>query len=98
MKWEEHLKHQLQADGGPQSYEQLYRICMLAYTEGHNENKTKTIEAYRLRCGRLFGNRCMPTAGSRSDSKRICDANCTYIKKYEFELNKLSGCVETPPE
>ena len=75
MKWEEHLKHQLPANGRWENYEQLYRMCLLAYAEGCNEEKKKAFEAYRLRCGRLFGNRCMPSAGSRANPKKICDAN-----------------------
>lgn len=62
MKWEEHLKHQLPANGRWENDEQLYRICLLAYAEGCNEERKKALEAYRLRCGRLFvENRKVPT-------------------------------------
>ena len=98
MKWKEHLKRQLPSNGRWENYEQLYRMCLLAYAEGCNEEKKKALEAYRLRCGRLFGNRCMPSAGSRAAQKKICDADCSYIRKYEFELYKLGGCMEDSPE
>ena len=39
MKWEEHLKHQLPANGRWENDEQLYRICLLAYAEGCNEER-----------------------------------------------------------
>ncbi|WP_025832566.1 hypothetical protein [Bacteroides rodentium] len=97
MKWEESLK-QLPADGGGKNYEKLYRISLLAYLEGCSEEKRKALEAYRLCCSRLFGNRCMPSIGNRAERKKLCDANCPYIRKYEFELYKLGGCVESTPE
>ncbi len=98
MKWEECLKQQLPAEGGGKSYEELYQISLRAYAEGCSEEKKKALEAYRLCCGRLFGNRCMSSAGNRTDQKKICDANCLYIRKYEFELYKLGGCVENTSE
>lgn len=98
MKWEEHLKHRSPAKDRRENEEQLYRMCLLAYAEGCSEEKKKALEAYRLRCGRLFGNRCMPPVAGRADRKKICDAHCSYIKKYEFELYKLGGCVEDSPE
>ena len=98
MKWEEHLKYQLLADAERQNYEKIYRICLLAYAEGCKEEKKKALEAYRRCCGRLFGNRCMPAAGSRAERKKICDADCPYIRKYEFELYKLGGCVKNTSE
>lgn len=98
MKWEKNLKHQLLANDGEKDYEQLYRMCLLAYSEGCKEEKKKALEAYRLRCGRLFGNRCMPSAGNGTERKKICDADCLYIRKYEFELYKLGGCVENASE
>ena len=50
MKWKEHLKRQLPSNGRWENYEQLYRMCLLAYAEGCNEEKKKALEAYRLRC------------------------------------------------
>lgn len=87
MKWEESLKRQLPVDDGDAVYEELHRIFLLAYTEGCNEEKKKALEAYRRCCGNLFGNRCMSSAGSGTGWKKICDADCPYIRKYEFELN-----------
>ncbi|WP_289750136.1 hypothetical protein [uncultured Bacteroides sp.] len=98
MKWEESLKHQLYADGRKRSYEKLYRISRLAYLKGCSEEKKKALEAYRLCCSRLFGNRCMPSIGSSLKRKKLCDADCPYIRKYEFELYKLGGCAESTPE
>jgi len=98
MEWEENLKHQLLTDDRGKNYEQLYRMCLQAYSEGCKEGKKKALEAYRLRCGRLFGNRCMPSVGNKFGRKKICDADCPYIRKYEFELYKLDGCVENTPE
>ena len=37
MKWKEHLKRQLPSNGRWENYEQLYRMCLLAYAEGCNE-------------------------------------------------------------
>lgn len=98
MRWEESLMHQFASDGGGKSYKELYRISLQAYTEGCSEEKKKALEAYRLCCGRLFGNRCMLSAGSRTERKKICDADCLYIRKYEFELYKLGGCAESTSE
>ena len=36
MKWKEHLKRQLPSNGRWENYEQLYRMCPLAYAEGCN--------------------------------------------------------------
>ena len=41
MKWKEHLKRQLPSNGRWENYEQLYRMCLLAYAEGCNEEKKK---------------------------------------------------------
>ncbi len=98
MEWEECLKHQLSAESGGQNYEELHQVSLQAYAEGCREEKKKALEAYRLCCSRLFGNRCISFAGNRADQKKICDADCPYIRKYEFELYKLGGCVENTPE
>lgn len=71
------------------SYEELYTLCLSAYTEGRTDERNKSLEAYRLRCSCLFGNKCMDSSLSVGVRKRICDGNCHYIKKYMSELDKL---------
>lgn len=56
-----------------------------AYAEGRSTERMLAVEAYRLRCGNLFGNRCM----SRTASHKLCDGKCWYLKQYVWELNKL---------
>lgn len=56
-----------------------------AYTEGRSIERMLAIEAYRLRCSNLFGNRCM----SRTASHKVCDGKCWYLKQYILELDKL---------
>ena len=79
-------------------YENIHKMCSDAYTQGRMAERTLAIEAYRLRCHHLFGNRCMPSIGSSLKRKKLCDADCPYIRKYEFELYKLGGCAESTPE
>lgn len=90
MKWEEILKNSLVIPRGKQ-YEEIYRICMSAYMEGRIIQKNIAMEAYRLRCYRLFGNRCMDFHLLRKSGNCICEGNCLYIKKFESELYKLDN-------
>ena len=54
MKWKEHLKRQLPSNGRWENYEQLYRMCLLAYAEGCNEEKKKDSTRHTgLRCGEI---------------------------------------------
>ena len=64
MKWKEHLKRQLPSNGRWENYEQLYRMCLLAYAEGCNEEKKKALEAYRLRCGKIGRASCRERVSS----------------------------------
>lgn len=70
-------------------YERLYSICRDAYKEGCGYEKSLTVEAFRLRCCHLFGNRCMIVSDTLPRHMKICDGDCSYMRKYEFELYKL---------
>ena len=71
------------------SYEELYTLCLSAYTEGRRDERNNALEAYRLRCSCLFGNRCMNSSLSVKIRKKTCVGNRQYIKKYISELDKL---------
>ena len=90
MKWEEKLKGKL-AHLKEYGYDELHQICLNAYAEGCSEEKARAIEAYRLRCNRLFGNRCMLSSCLKRNYRKICDGDCYYIKKYKSELYKLES-------
>ena len=88
MKWNNKCQY-TPASLREKSYEELYTLCLSAYTEGRTDERNKSLEAYRLRCSCLFGNKCMDSSLSVGVRKRICDGNCHYIKKYMSELDKL---------
>lgn len=90
MKWEEELNGKL-AHLKRFSYDELYQLCLHAYNEGRFKEKLLAVEAYRLRCGSLFGNRCMLSSCANHNHKKICDGDCCYLKTYESELWKLEG-------
>ena len=87
MKWEDNLKYALAFLKGYR-YNILYKICLMAYTEGCQAEKQIAIEAYRLRCRKLFGNRCM---AATKDKNRICNGECLYIRKFKAELFRLEN-------
>ena len=84
MKWNNKCQY-TPASLREKSYEELYTLCLSAYTEGRTDERNKSLEAYRLRCSCLFGNKCMDSSLSVGVRKRICDGNCHYIKKYMSE-------------
>lgn len=88
MKWEDNLKYKLALLNVHDS-EEIYKICLAAYAEGCVEIKKKALEAYRLRCSNLCGNRCIDSFDSVNGCMKVCNGDCYYIKKYEFELFKL---------
>lgn len=90
MKWEEDLNGKLAHLKGFK-YDELYQICLSAYNEGRFKEKRLAVEAYRLRCGSLFGNRCMLSSCVSHNHKKICDGDCYYLKIYQSELWKLEG-------
>lgn len=90
MKWEEDLNGKLAHLKGFK-YDELYQICLSAYNEGRFKEKRLAVEAYRRRCGSLFGNRCMLSSCVSHNRKKICDGDCYYLKTYESELWKLEG-------
>jgi len=90
MKWEEYLKCNLTLLKGKR-YKEIYKLCMDAYMEGRLEEKRKALEAYRLQCSRLFGNRCMDCHLFRKSRNCICDGNCLYIKKFKSELHRMDN-------
>ena len=87
MKWEDNLKDVLTLLKGYR-YNELYNICLAAYTEGFQTEKQIAIEAYRLRCRKLFGNRCMTPV---ENNNKICDGECLYIRKFKAELFRLEN-------
>lgn len=90
MKWEEKLKCNLASLKGKQ-YKEIYQICMTAYMEGRMEIKRKALEAHRLRCCKLFGNRCMDFHLFRKSRSGVCDGDCPYIRRFEAELYRLDN-------
>lgn len=88
MNWEEKLKYTLK-DSAQSQYEHIYKICLNAYLEGCSNEKERAIEAHRLQCGNLFGNKCMIPSLSIPKHIKICDGECSYIQNYKFELFKL---------
>lgn len=70
-------------------YEELRKLCRDAYVAGRRAERALAVEAYRLRCCNLFGNRCMNRNIFGATSRKICDGNCWYIKQYQLELYKL---------
>jgi len=88
MEWEKEFRNQMMPMG-EEDREKIRQLCLNAYLEGCRSERAIAIEAYRLRCHELFGNKCMRPAESVRDPRRICGGNCLYIKRYEFELYKL---------
>lgn len=70
-------------------YEELRNLCNDAYIAGRKAERALAVEAYRLRCSNLFGNRCMRRNLFGSITKKICDGDCWYLKQYKLELHKL---------
>ena len=90
MKWEENLENKLEPIN-KNNPEEIQQLCFKAYSEGCERVKKLAIEAYRLLCSNLFGNRCLNHSRSKSYTQEICTGNCSYIKRYEFELYKLEN-------
>lgn len=90
MEWENILKEKFAQLGG-NHYGEIFKICLDAYSEGCIKEKGLAIEAYRLRCSSLVGNRCMHPNNPGDKPKKICDGQCRYLKQYEFELYKLES-------
>lgn len=88
MNWEEMLKKEIENGDNP---EKIRRICDQAFREGLDAERAFAIEAYRLCCKDLFGNRCLNHSRSKFGSQAICAGNCSYIKRYEFELFKIEN-------
>lgn len=74
---------------GQTEYENIHKMCSDAYTKGRMAERALAIEAYRLRCNNLFGNRCMTRSLFGTLTKKICDGNCWYLNQYKLELYKL---------
>lgn len=88
MKWEENLKQRIE---GEENQEKLHRLCSEAFSEGREIERALAIEAYRLCCKDLFGNRCMNHSRSKFGTQAVCVGNCSYLKRYEFELFKIEN-------
>lgn len=72
-------------------YEETRNVYRDAYIAGRIAERKIALEAYRLRCCNLFGNRCMERSIFGSHTKKICDADCRYIEQYKLELYKLES-------
>ena len=70
-------------------YDDIQRMCSDAYTKGRMVERSLAIEAYRLRCSNLFGNRCMSRTIFGALYKKTCDGNCWYLNQFKLELYKL---------
>lgn len=88
MEWEEILKEKVkQLDVN--DLEKLRQLYSTAYAEGRKTERKIAIEAHRLRCIHLFGNRCMHWTFPVNSAEKLCAGNCTYIRRFVFELHKL---------
>lgn len=88
MEWEINLKgHRTLLKGN--DYEDLHTLCLDAYAEGCAREKEKALEAYRLRCENLFGNRCMSPHTTTGIRNKTCNGQCLYMKRFRWELGKL---------
>lgn len=90
MEWENDLKEKFMQING-NDFDEIYRLCSNAYSEGCETEKALAIEAYRLRCSNLFGNRCMSYTHSKPYTQKICVGDCSYVKRFKFELQKLEN-------
>lgn len=88
MEWEDELKEKI-ADRV--DLEVIHQLCTDAYNEGRDKERILAVEAYRLRCYHLFGNRCMNHSRSDTATQSVCSGNCSYIRQYQFELYKLEN-------
>ncbi|MCM1030724.1 MAG: hypothetical protein NC410_04675 [Oscillibacter sp.] len=88
MEWEQYLNEDMNEDI---SLETIRRLCCEAYMEGCKKEKSLAVEAHRLQCHYLFGNRCMNHPRERFRDRGVCAGNCLYIQRYEFELYKLES-------
>lgn len=86
MEWEKFLKDHIEEADATGAEDRLYHK---AFVEGCRKERALAIEAHRLRCSFLFGNRCMNHSRSKLQPQSVCAGNCFYIRQYEFELHKL---------
>lgn len=86
MEREKFLKDDIEAADISGAKDRLYHK---AFEEGCRKERALAIEAHRLCCSFLFGNRCMNHSRSKLRTQPVCAGNCFYIRQYEFELYKL---------
>lgn len=72
-------------------YEEKRNVYIDAYAAGRIAERKIALEAYRLRCCNLFGNRCMERTIFGNHTKKVCDGDCRYIEQYKLELYKLES-------
>lgn len=84
MEWEKNIINKM-PHITPADYEDMRRICLNAFAEGCTNEKGLAVEAYRLCCHNLFGNKCL----DQTNRNKLCDGNCIYLKRYLSELAKL---------
>lgn len=88
MKWNNKCQY-TPASLREKSYEELYTLCLSAYTEGRTDERNKSLEAYRLRCSCLFGNKCMDSSLSVGVRKSIIrKSKCSGISKRKVHFTK----------
>lgn len=90
MKWEENLENKT-IPTDENNLDEIHQLCFNAYAEGCERERKLAIEAHRLLCSYLFGNRCLNHSHSKSYTEAICTGNCSYVKRYKFELYKLES-------
>lgn len=88
MNWEDVLQKKLSRMGND-FYNEIHEVCLDAYAQGSLKERMLALEAYRLRCAHLFGDRCMDRTYPQTVTKKICDGKCIYMNKYVSELYKL---------
>lgn len=86
MDWEKDIKNKI-SHLRDIDYEDIHQMCLHAFVEGRLNEKALAVEACRLRCRNLFGNKCL----DHTHNKKLCDGSCEYLKKFLFELNKLEN-------
>lgn len=76
MEWKNILKEKF-LQPSKSNYEEILQICLNAYSEGYEKEKTLAIEAYRLRCHSLIGNRMCPRHPGEKQKRYAME--CVYI-------------------
>mgnify|MGYP006924225141 CR=1 FL=1 len=97
MKWKEHLKRQLPSNG---RWEIMNNCtgCACWHTLKAVTRRKESSRGIQASLWQIVWKQVHAVCRQQGGSKKICDADCSYIRKYEFELYKLGGCMEDSPE